>query len=70
MARLRCRRLSQACGRPGLLIFELALGTGQRASDLTRMEWEHIEDGGIWVTQGKDKSPPLDSFHHPLSPPS
>jgi integrase len=39
-----------------LLIFELALGTGQRASDLTRMEWEHIEDGGIWVTQGKTKA--------------
>ncbi|MBO9441792.1 tyrosine-type recombinase/integrase [Phaeobacter italicus] len=39
-----------------LLIFELALGTGQRASDLTRMEWEHIEDSGIWVTQGKTKA--------------
>jgi len=38
-----------------LLIFELALGTGQRASDLTRMKWEHTEDGGIWVTQGKTK---------------
>lgn len=36
-----------------LLIFELALGTGQRASDLCRMEWTHIEHGGIWVTQGK-----------------
>lgn len=39
-----------------LLIFELAIGTGQRASDLTRMEWGHIEDGGIWVTQGKTKA--------------
>jgi integrase len=39
-----------------LLIFELALGTGQRASDLTRMEWSHIEDDGIWVTQGKTKA--------------
>ena len=39
-----------------LLIFEIALGTGQRASDLTRMEWDHIEDGGIWVTQGKTKT--------------
>ncbi|WP_254658808.1 tyrosine-type recombinase/integrase [Ruegeria sp. TM1040] len=36
-----------------MLIFELALGTGQRASDLTRMEWGHIEVGRIWVTQGK-----------------
>lgn len=39
-----------------LLIFELALGTGQRASDLTRMEWCHIEDDGIWLTQGKTKA--------------
>ncbi|WP_251134542.1 tyrosine-type recombinase/integrase [Falsiruegeria litorea] len=36
-----------------LRIFDLALGTGHRASDLTRMEWSHIEDGGIWVTQNK-----------------
>ncbi|EBA18363.1 Integrase [Roseobacter sp. SK209-2-6] len=35
------------------LAFELALGTGQRASDLTRMKWSDIEDDGIWVTQGK-----------------
>lgn len=39
-----------------LLIFELAIGTGQRASDLTRMKWSDIEDGGIWVTQGKTKT--------------
>jgi integrase len=39
-----------------LLIFELALGTGQRASDLTRMEWAHIESDGVWVTQGKTKT--------------
>lgn len=36
-----------------LLAFELALGTGQRASDLIRMEWSHVEGDGIWVTQGK-----------------
>ncbi|WP_353328987.1 tyrosine-type recombinase/integrase [Phaeobacter sp. NW0010-22] len=36
-----------------LRIFELALRTGQRTSDLTRMEWSHIEDDGIWVTQNK-----------------
>ncbi|MEP4036372.1 tyrosine-type recombinase/integrase [Pseudophaeobacter sp.] len=41
-----------------LLAFELALGTGLRASDLTRMEWQDIEDGGIWVTQGKTNSKP------------
>lgn len=39
-----------------LLIFELAIGTGQRASDLTRMEWSHIEDDGIWITQGKTQA--------------
>jgi len=39
-----------------LLVFELALGTGQRASDLTRMEWAHIESDGVWVTQGKTKA--------------
>ncbi|WP_338045800.1 tyrosine-type recombinase/integrase [Parasedimentitalea marina] len=39
-----------------LLIFELALGTGQGASDLTRMEWAHIESDGVWVTQGKTKA--------------
>lgn len=36
-----------------LLAFELALGTGQRASDLTRMKWSDVEDDGIWVTQNK-----------------
>ncbi len=39
-----------------LLAFELALGTGQRASDLARMEWQDIEDGGNWVTPGKTKA--------------
>lgn len=39
-----------------LLVSELAIGTGQRASDLTRMEWGHIEDNGIWVTQAKTES--------------
>ena len=39
-----------------LLIFELAIGTGQRATDLTLMEWGHIEDDGIWVRQGKTEA--------------
>lgn len=45
----------EADGLP-LLAFELALDTGQRASDLPRMEWQHIEDGGIWVTQNKTQA--------------
>lgn len=36
-----------------LLAFELALGTGQRASDLTGMKWSDVEDDGMWVTQNK-----------------
>ena len=36
-----------------LLIFEMLLGTGQRISDVLAMQWGHIDDGGIWVTQGK-----------------
>lgn len=35
------------------LIFELLLGTGQRIGDVLRMQWAHIEDGGIVVRQGK-----------------
>ncbi|MCA0905161.1 tyrosine-type recombinase/integrase [Ruegeria marisrubri] len=46
---------SKVSGLP-LLIFELAIGTGQRATDLTLMEWGHIEDDGIWVTQGKTEA--------------
>ena len=36
-----------------LLAFELALGTGQRISDVLKMEWGDIEDGGINVAQNK-----------------
>lgn len=36
-----------------LLIFELALGTGQRIGDVLKMEWADIEGDGINVTQGK-----------------
>ncbi|MFG6573167.1 tyrosine-type recombinase/integrase [Sulfitobacter sp. 1A13353] len=39
-----------------LLIFEMLLGTGQRISDVLAMQWGHIEDGGIWVTQSKTKA--------------
>lgn len=54
-----------------LLVFELAIGTGQRATDLTLMEWGHIEDGGIWVTQGKTQTrlwiPFTDRLHDVLA---
>lgn len=38
---------------PVLLIFELALGTGQRIADVLKMKWEDIEDDGIYVVQNK-----------------
>lgn len=41
-----------ATGRT-LLIFELALGTGQRIGDVLKMRWSDIEGDGIHVTQGK-----------------
>lgn len=40
-----------------LLIFELALGTGQRIGDVLRMRWNQIEAGGIHVRQGKTAAP-------------
>ena len=36
-----------------LLIFELALGTGQRIGDVLKMRWADIEGDGIHVRQGK-----------------
>lgn len=36
-----------------LLLFELAIGTGQRKGDILKMRWSDIEDGGINVTQSK-----------------
>lgn len=39
-----------------LLLFELLLGTGQRIGDVLRMQWGHVEDGGIVVKQGKTKA--------------
>lgn len=38
-----------------LLMFELLLGTGQRIKDVLAMQWNHIEDDGIQVRQGKTK---------------
>lgn len=38
------------------LIFELCLGTGQRIGDVLRMRWSDVENGGVWVTQGKTKA--------------
>ncbi|SEB61032.1 tyrosine recombinase XerC [Rhodobacter sp. 24-YEA-8] len=43
---------AKATGR-ALLIFELALGTGQRIGDVLKMRWSDIEGDGINVTQGK-----------------
>ena len=43
---------AHATGRP-LLMFELLIGTGQRIGDMLRMQWGHVEDGGILVRQGK-----------------
>lgn len=42
----------EATGRT-LLIFELALGTGQRIGDVLKMRWSDIDGDGINVTQGK-----------------
>ena len=39
-----------------LLLFEMLLGTGQRISDVLAMQWGQVEDGGIWVKQGKTKT--------------
>lgn len=44
-----------ATGR-ALLIFELCIGTGQRIGDVLKMRWDHIDAGGINVTQGKTKA--------------
>ena len=42
-----------AAPAPARLIFELALGTGQRIGDVLRMRWNDIEAGGVNVRQGK-----------------
>lgn len=42
--------------RDTLLIFELALGTGQRIGDVLAMQWAHVEGAGITVKQGKTKA--------------
>lgn len=47
----------QAADGRALLIFELCLGTGQRIGDVLRMRWDHLEDGGIHVRQGKTRKP-------------
>ena len=38
---------------PLLTAFELALGTGQRISDVLAMRWDQIDDSGILLTQSK-----------------
>lgn len=39
-----------------LLIFELCIGTAQRISDVLKMRWDDIEDGGIHIRQNKTKT--------------
>ena len=46
---------AEATGR-ALLVFELALGTGQRIADVLKMRWDDLEEGGIRVRQGKTKA--------------
>lgn len=36
-----------------LILFELLLGTGQRINDVLQMQWGHIQDGLLTVTQAK-----------------
>lgn len=55
-----------ATGRT-LLLFELCIGTGQRIGDVLRMQWGHVQDGGIWVTQGKTGKRLWVPFTQPLS---
>lgn len=38
------------------LIFELALGTGQRIGDVLAMQWAHVDGDGINVRQSKTKA--------------
>ncbi len=47
-----------------LLAFELALGTGQRISDVLKMKWSDIENNGINVKQNKRRA--LDTIYRTL----
>lgn len=38
-----------------LVLFELLIGLGQRIGDTLKLRWSDIEDGGIWLRQGKTK---------------
>ncbi len=38
------------------LLFELALGTGQRAGDLIKMKWSDFDGQGIYVSQSKTEA--------------
>lgn len=43
----------KAANPRALLVFEMALGTGQRISDVLRMRWSDIDGDGILIVQGK-----------------
>lgn len=46
-------RAAAPIGSRARLVFDLLHGTGQRIGDVLRMRWDDIEDGGLWVRQGK-----------------
>jgi integrase len=46
-------RAAAPVGTRARLVFDLLHGTGQRIGDVLRMRWDDIEDGGLWVRQGK-----------------
>jgi len=49
-------RQAAPVGTRARLVFDLLHGTGQRIGDVLRMRWDNIEDGGLWVRQGKTGS--------------
>jgi integrase len=50
-------RKTYAYGTRERTLFELLLGSGQRVGDVLKMQWSHIEDGGITLRQGKTGKP-------------
>jgi integrase len=38
------------------VVFEMCYLSGQRIGDVLRMRWDDIEEGGIWVRQGKTRA--------------
>lgn len=54
-AKLYAFREAAPLGSIERTLFEVLLGTGQRIGDAIAMRWGDIEDGGLWVRQGKTK---------------